>query len=82
MSRRRVYTDDCLRIQERFFLEFERLRSEGKISVKSFCQKLNISTSNFYAQKNDFGRGYFEVGWLVILIRDFGIDAHWLMIGE
>jgi len=40
-----------------------------------------IEPPHFYTQRKNRDRGYFEVGWLVPLIKDCGVSARWLMTG-
>lgn len=83
MSRRRVYNDDTLAIMERFFAAFEQCLKTGRLkNISRFCADYHIDKRHFYVQRKDIGRGYFEVGWLVPLIRDCGVSADWLLSGE
>ena len=73
MSRRRVYSDNTLAIMERFFTAFD---------IAEYCRDNSIAPPHFYTQRKDRNRGYFEVGWLVPLVRDCGISATWLLTGR
>lgn len=83
MSRRRNYNDDTIAIMERFFQAFQ-TSLENKIikNISQFCAGNNIDKRHFYVQRKDMGRGFFEVGWLVPLIRDCGVSANWLLTGK
>lgn len=83
MSRRRVYSPDTLAIMERFYTAFD-IALDNKLikNVSGFCTDNSIDKRHFYAQRKDLGRGFFEVGWLVPLIRDCGVSAAWLLTGK
>lgn len=83
MSRRRVYSQTTLAIMERYFAALERCRQLELIrNVAVFCDANGIDKRHLYAQKKDLGRGLFEVGWLVPLIRDFHVSTYWLLTGQ
>lgn len=68
---------------ERFFTAFDSCLNNGLLkNTTRFCTKYGIDKRHFYTQRKDQGRGYFEVGWLVPLISDCGVSAHWLMTGK
>jgi hypothetical protein len=67
---------------QRFFTAFDAAIENKRIkSVNSFCDMNDIDKRHFYAQRKDIGRGFFEVGWLVPLIKDCGISSSWLLTG-
>ena len=75
MSRRRVYSDNTLAIMERFFTAFDIAVQNRLIkSIAEYCRDNSIAPPHFYTQRKDRNRGYFEVGWLVPLVRDCGIS--------
>lgn len=83
MSKRRVYNKDTVSIIERFFAAFDALVLSGKIeTISGFCEDNQIDKRHFYAQRKDVYRGYFEVGWLVPLITNYGVSSKWLMLGK
>lgn len=83
MSRRRVYNADTISIMERFFSAFQASLDNKLIkNISVFCTDNKIDKRHFYAQRKDMGRGFFEVGWLVPLIRDCGVSANWLLTGK
>ena len=83
MSRRRVYSDNTLAIMERFFTAFDIAVQNRLIkSIGHYCRDKSIAPPHFYTQRKDRNRGYFEVGWLVPLVRDCGISATWLLTGR
>lgn len=83
MSRRRNYSEDTIAIMERFFQAFQTSLDNKLIkNTSQFCIINNLDKRHFYAQRKDMGRGFFEVGWLVPLIRDCGVSANWLLTGK
>ena len=83
MSRRRVYSETTLGIMQRYFAALDRCRELKLIkNVSTFCEDNGIDKRHLYAQKNDLGRGFFEVGWLVPLVRDFHVSTYWLLTGN
>ena len=83
MSRRRNYSDDTIAIMERFFQAFQTSLDNKLIkNISVFCASNNIDKRHFYAQRKDLGRGFFEVGWLIPLIRDCGVSSNWLLTGK
>ena len=83
MSRRRVYSDNTLAIMERFFTAFDIAVQNRLIkSIAEYCRDNSIATTNLYTKRKERNRGYFEVGWLVPLVRDCGISATWLLTGR
>lgn len=83
MSKRRVYNQNTLDIMQRFFHAMEICKANGLLkSYASYFSECGIVKANFYLQRKDLHRGFFEVGWLVPLIRDCGVSAYWLMTGK
>ena len=83
MSRRRAYNTDTIAIMERFFEALQTSLDNKLIkNISTFCTVYNIDRRHLYAQRKDLGRGFFEVGWLVPLVRDCGVSANWLLTGK
>lgn len=83
MSRTRVYRQDTLDIQQRYFSVIQELLDAGRIpgGIAGLCEISNIDRRHWYAQRKDNGRGYFEVAWLVPLVKFFKVSANWLLLG-
>ncbi len=83
MSKRRVYSADTLAIMERFYAAVD-IAVQNKLvkNINVFCTENSIDRGHFYAQRKDLGRGLFQAGWLVPLVRDCGISATWLLTGK
>lgn len=82
MSRTRVYSKDTLAIMKRFFLAIETLRECNDLVLYRFCEENGIDYRHFYTQRKDLHKGYFEVGWLLPLIKDYGVSSTWLLTGK
>lgn len=82
MSRRRVYNDDSLAIMGRYFEAIKEAKKMKRIkTVQQFCLDNGIAPPHFYMQRKDLNRGFFEVGWLIPLIKDCGVSSTWLLTG-
>ena len=83
MSKPRVYSDNSLRVMERFFQAFEICQKMKLIgSVTEFCKVQGIDKAHFYTQRKDPSKGFFQVGWIVPLIEVCNISALWIMTGR
>jgi len=83
MSRRRVYKEESVAVMERFFAAVDALIENKTIrGLQTYCRLHDIDKRHFYAQKTDPGRGYFEVAWLLPMIRDYKVSAEWLLFGK
>lgn len=83
MSKRRNYSADTLAIMQRFFDAFQTSLDNQRIkNITKFCEDNHIDKRHFYVQRKDLGRGFFEVSWLVPLIRDCKVSPRWLLTGE
>ena len=84
MSRRRNYTPDTMAVMERFFSTIEELQSTRSLvgGISGYCAQNGIDKRHLYAQRDDRTRGYFEVAWIIPLVRDYGINPEWLLTGK
>lgn len=83
MSRRRAYSPDTMGVMERFFLALDKSLEEGRLkNMSQFCEKYKIDKRHLYTQRKDLSRGYFEVAWVVPLVRDCSVSPRWLLTGE
>lgn len=83
MSRTRAYKQETLDIQKRYFDVMKELVDAKRLpgGLSGFCDTYGIDRRHWYAQRNDNGKGYFEVAWLVPLIKYFKVSANWLLLG-
>lgn len=83
MSRRRVYRDETIGVMERFFKALEVIIDTKAIrGVQTYCNDFGIDKRHLYAQKKDLNKGFFEVYWILPMIKKFGISSDWLLFGE
>lgn len=83
MSRTRAYTEESLAIIARFFQTIDFLVSAKQIRGKAtYCRDNNIDRRHFLTQSKDHSRGFFQVSWLLGLIKDYNISADWLLTGK
>lgn len=83
MSKRRNYSQETLDVQQRFFDVLQQLNEEKRLpgGMTGFCETYGIDKRHLYAQRADMGKGYFEVAWLLPLIKYFKVNATWLLLG-
>ncbi|MCQ2299675.1 MAG: helix-turn-helix domain containing protein [Bacteroidales bacterium] len=83
MSRARAYKQETLDVMDRFFQAVEALIERGDIrGIQTYCRLHDIDKRHFYAQRDDLGRGLFEIAWLLPLVSDHGVSMNWLMFGK
>lgn len=77
-----MQTEENQKIIARFFEAIEFLLESKKIKgYQTYCTYYGIDKRNFYVQKNDYNRKYFQVSWLVPLVRYYKINPRWLLTG-
>ena len=82
MSRRRNYHSETIAVMERFYQALEELQSLGKVTINGYCTTHDIDKRHLYAQRQDLGRGFFEVHWLIPLITEHNVSPSWLLLGK
>lgn len=83
MSRRRNYSPETIAIMERFYDAFDFCNANKIIkTITGFCDDNGIDKRHFYAQRKDLGRGFFEMSWMLPLVNNYGVSAHWLLTGK
>ncbi len=83
MGSKRAYTKETIDIMARFFEVVEMLILLKEIrGVKTYCDLAGINRRHYYTQKDDLNRGYFEISWVLPLIKDFGVSSTWLLLGK
>lgn len=83
MSRRRAYKEETLAVMQRFFQTIDVLIEQDVIrGVQTYCRLYEIDKRHFYAQREDLGKGFFEVSWILPMISEYGISSKWLLFGK
>lgn len=83
MSKTRVYTDDTIAIISRFFAAVDALVAMKKIKGRAtYCRLYGIDRANFNTQKKDLSKGFFQVSWVVPLVKDFNVSSDWILLGR
>jgi hypothetical protein len=70
-------------IVRRFFDALESLKASGRLrGLKTFTDRYGIDRSSMVRAKNRPENYGFKAVWLTYLVRDYGINAAWLLTGE
>ena len=83
MSKRRAYKQETIDCQQRFFDVLQILLDGDKVpgGLTGFCETYDIDKRHLYEQRKDMGKGYFEVAWILPLIKYFKVNPTWLLLG-
>lgn len=74
---------DTEAVVNRFFAALSALKERKRITgYAGFAKSHGVARSNMHLLKDEPWRGIFRAGWLAELVRDYGVDAHWLLTGE
>ena len=69
-------------ILERLYCALDAIIAMKKIrGVKTYCRLYEIDRRNLIANRKDLDRGWFQVSWMYPKVKDFGVNAKWLMLG-
>lgn len=67
---------------ERFYSALDAIIAKKDIrGVATYCRLNEIDRRNFIAQRNDPERGWFQLSWLQPMVKEYGINAEWLLTG-
>ena len=67
----------------RFYEALDAIIAQRKIrGVNTYCRLNAIDRRNLLAQRKDLDRGWFQVSWLVPMVREYGVSPRWLLTGE
>lgn len=82
MSSKKVNTPITKGVMERFYSALDAIIAMKKIrGVNTYCTLYDIDRRNLIAQRKDPDRGWFQVSWLYPMVKEYGIDAKWLLTG-
>lgn len=70
-------------IMNRFYCALDVLIETKKIrGVATYCRESGgIDRRNFLAQRKDMDRGWFQLSWLQLMVKEYEINAKWLLTG-
>lgn len=69
-------------IMERFYSALDAIIAKKDIrGVATYCRLNEIDRRNFIAQRKDPERGWFQLSWLQPMVKEYGINAEWLLTG-
>lgn len=70
-------------ILKRFFQALHQLIDEKRLrGVATFTERYGINRWNFLELEKNPSRDMFELEWLAIICRDFGVNPYWILSGE
>lgn len=82
MGTPRCLTDQSKQIMERFYSALDAIIARGDIrGVSTYCRLYDIDRRNLIAQRKDLNRGWFQVSWLQPMVREYKVNAKWLLTG-
>lgn len=74
---------DSVRVVCRFFVALQLLKERRAIrGKKTFTDRYGINRWNFCTCQKEPHRDLFQTAWLTYLVRDYGVSARWLLLGE
>lgn len=75
-------TNVSKQIIARFYEALDAIIAQRKIrGVNTYCRLYEIDRRNLIAQRKDLERGWFQVSWLVPMVREYGVSSSWLLTG-
>lgn len=75
-------TNVSKQIIARFYAALDAIIAQKKIrGVNTYCRLYEIDRRNLIAQRKDLERGWFQVSWLVPMVREYGVSPSWLLTG-
>ena len=76
-------TSDSAAIVRRFFLALDTLKDTKVIhGLTNFTEEHGINRRNLYQLRKNPERRILQVSWLAYLVKDYGVNAHWLLTGR
>ena len=70
-------------VTQRFFEAIDMLKAQKRIrGLQTFTTEHEINRWNMYTVKCNPERSVLKPEWMVYLVRNYGISANWLLLGE
>ena len=78
-----MQNEDSIQINRRFFQALRLLKSRRMIrGIKTFTDRYNINRWNMITCEKEPHRDLLKLAWLTYIVRDYGVSARWLILGE
>ena len=78
-----MQTADSQLVVGRFFDALYRLKADKVIRGKqTFTSRYGINRWNLNKLEKEKERDIFQPAWLTYLVRDYGVSARWLLMGD
>ena len=78
-----MQTEQGIKIVARFFEALGALKEKKVIrGKKTFADKYNINSRNFWQLEQNMSRDMFQLVWLTYLVTDYNVSAEWLLTGR
>jgi len=78
-----MQSEESQKIIARFYEAIDEIINRGLINGKStYCEYSGINRRNFDTQRKHLARGWFQVSWMVPLVRYYKINPRWLLTGN
>lgn len=78
-----MQSEDSIQINRRFFQALRLLKSRRTIrGIKTFTDRYNINRRNMATCEKEPRRDLLKLAWLTYIVRDYGVSARWLILGE
>lgn len=77
-----MQSPETTEIQARFFEAIQAIKDCGFASPNAFCIRYGIDRRNLAKLKAEPHRKIFQPSWLMYLVRDYNINAEWLLTGH
>ncbi len=83
MPAKREYTNETLEIMKRFYEAVDMLIAQKRIrGIQTYCTLTKIDRRHYYEQRKEVSRGYFQMSWMLPLIKEFGVSSDWLLLNR
>jgi hypothetical protein len=76
-------TPESKQIMTRFYEAIDAIITKKEIrGIATYCRLYEIDRRNFIANRKNMDLGRFELSWMTPVVKDFGVNATWLLTGR